>query len=294
MTADVTKLTRETLAGTVWRYYHRGNPEGANKLRLSANGSIGGYTHPNEAKWDVVDDELCFFSSAGQVTVRFTSAAVADGLRSLHGPCVPQPMIILHLDEQIPAPWPKPAGTKAHFTRQIAEQGWEIGDHTYGLPAFFEMHMARVRIGKYCSIAGGVQIALGNHRADCVSTYPFRALREHWHGAPAEAADHVTRGDVVIGNDVWLGANAFITSGITIGDGAIIGAHAVVTKDVPPYAVVVGNPARLIRTRFDAPTIQALLAIRWWDWPDDAVDAALELMMQPDLGPFLAKYGEPA
>jgi hypothetical protein len=103
-----------------------------------------------------------------------------------------------------------------------------------------------------------------------------------------DVADHNTRGDVVIGNDVWIGINAFIGSGLTIGDGAVIGAHAVVTRDVPPYAVAGGNPARVIRHRFAEAQIEALLAIRWWDWPDQVVDRYLPLIMSPDIDAFIA------
>jgi hypothetical protein len=103
-----------------------------------------------------------------------------------------------------------------------------------------------------------------------------------------DAPDHSSRGDIVIGSDVWIGLNVFIGSGVTIGDGAVIGAHAVVTRDVPPYAVAGGNPARVIRYRFSETQIEALLAIRWWDWSDEVVDRYLPLITSPDIDAFIA------
>ena len=107
-------------------------------------------------------------------------------------------------------------------------------------------------IGRYCSIADKVEILLGGgHRLDWATTYPFAAMAGLWPGVDASVDDQASRGDVTIGSDVWLGSGCLILSGVTIGHGAVIGAHAVVSRDVPPYAVVVGNPGRVVRSRFD-------------------------------------------
>ena len=125
-------------------------------------------------------------------------------------------------------------------------------------------------IGKFCSIACGAKFLFtsANHTLRSLSTYPFPLFFEEWgldRAHVPQAWDN--KGDITIGNDVWIGYEAIILSGVTIGDGAIIGTRAVVTQDVPPYTIVGGVPAKPIRRRFDDATIDALLALRWWDWP---------------------------
>lgn len=129
-------------------------------------------------------------------------------------------------------------------------------------------------IGKFCSLACGVRFLFNsaNHRMDSISTYPFPLFFEEWdlnRTDVADAWDH--KGDIIIGSDVWIGYEAVIMSGVTIGDGAIIGTRAVVTKDVPPYTIAGGVPAKPIRKRFSDETIDSLLQIRWWDWPKEKI-----------------------
>ncbi|WP_309503819.1 MULTISPECIES: CatB-related O-acetyltransferase [Sphingomonas] len=163
---------------------------------------------------------------------------------------------------------------------------YEIGRGTYGVPRIFRYpHDARLKIGAFTSIASDVGIFLGgNHHPEWVSTYPFGAMwREHDH--PEQPA---SRGDVVIGNDVWIGRGAMIMSGVTIGDGAVIGAGSVIARDVPAYTIAVGNPARNVRQRFAPEIVGKLLAIRWWDWPDERIRRAAGLMQSPDIERFIA------
>ena len=131
-----------------------------------------------------------------------------------------------------------------------------------------------LRIGKFCSIACGAKFlfASANHTQTSVSTYPFPIFFEEWDldiGDVTLAWDH--KGDIVIGNDVWIGYEAVVMAGVTIGDGAIIGARAVVTKDVPPYTIVGGVPAREIRRRFSDDVIARLQELKWWDWPAERI-----------------------
>ena len=133
-------------------------------------------------------------------------------------------------------------------------------------------------IGKFCSIACGAKFIFtsANHTLKSLSTYPFPIFFEEWGLDSAnitEAWDK--KGDIVIGNDVWIGYEAVILSGVTVGDGAIIGARAVVTKDVPPYAIVGCIPARYIRRRFDEKTVTKLMELKWWEWSDEKIKEKL-------------------
>lgn len=164
---------------------------------------------------------------------------------------------------------------------------YAYGVGSYGTPIVHDFATpTRLEIGAYCSIADEVHIFLGgNHRTDWISTYPFPA---HVPEA-AGIADHETsKGDVIIGNDVWLGSGCAILSGVTIGDGAVVGARSVVTHDVPPYAIVAGNPARRVRWRFDEATRQALAASRWWSWPEGEVRQLSRLLSSSRIDEFLA------
>ncbi|GAD09167.1 acetyltransferase [Gluconobacter frateurii NBRC 103465] len=173
---------------------------------------------------------------------------------------------------------------------QIAEWGWVVGPHTYGSPLILEAGEAHLTIGDYCSIGPNVTIALGNHRADLVTTYPFKTLSQFWPKAEDGEGDHSSKGDVVIGNDVWIGSGATILSGVTIGDGAIVAAGAVVTKNVAPYGIVGGNPAKLIKFRFSESIITRLLALAWWNWPEDILQERVKDLMSGDIEAFLKQY----
>ncbi|HBX57093.1 CatB-related O-acetyltransferase [Pseudomonas sp. UBA2684] len=164
---------------------------------------------------------------------------------------------------------------------------YQIGIGTYGMPVVHDWQEdSTLIIGSYCSIADNVQIFLGGqHRVDWVSTYPFPAYL-------AEAA-HIeefggSRGDVVIGSDVWLCANTTILSGVTIGHGAVIGSGAVISRDVEPYAVMVGNPAQRIRWRFDEEIRDELLKTAWWEWPEAEIRRVVDKLCSDDITAFLA------
>ena len=158
-----------------------------------------------------------------------------------------------------------------------------VGDYTYyddpdGPERFesnvlyhFDFNHDRLIIGRYCSIAAEVRFIMngGNHPTTWLTTYPFPIFGQGWESAMP--LSWPSRGDTVVGNDVWIGYGATIMPGVRIGDGAIVATATVVTKEVPAYAIVGGNPGRIIRYRFDEPTIARLLAIRWWDWDPEKV-----------------------
>lgn len=156
-----------------------------------------------------------------------------------------------------------------------------IGRYTYGRPKVrFAGSGARLIIGRYGSVGDGVEILLGgNHRTEWATTYPFHDYPRLWPEAKDHPGNQVSRGDVIIGHDVWLGSQALILSGVRIGHGAVIGARAVVTKDVPPYGVVAGNPARLLRHRLTEEKIATLLASQWWAWPEADIRRLIPVLM---------------
>jgi len=149
------------------------------------------------------------------------------------------------------------------FTSKDREyRKYEIGEFTYGTPKVLKYNQnSNLKIGKFCSIAEGVKIFLGGeHQVKNISTYPFKTIFKK------DCNDDFSKGDVIIGNDVWIGYEATILSGVTIGDGAVIGAMAVVAKSVEPYAIVIGNPGKEIKKRFDEKTTKKLLSMKWWEW----------------------------
>lgn len=164
-----------------------------------------------------------------------------------------------------------------------------VGEFTYGIPQVFHWgEKSTLSIGKFCSISSDVSIFLGGeHRTDWITTCPFSkffSVAEDIIGHPH------SKGDVRIGNDVWIAYGARILSGVTIGDGAVVGAGAVVTKDVPPYAIVAGNPATIVRYRFEPAVIEKLLIMRWWDWPMDKILSHVHLLMSNNVDAFVRTY----
>ena len=166
---------------------------------------------------------------------------------------------------------------------------FDVGEGSYGYPeiVFYDAG-AKLTIGKYCGFAPKVTILLGGeHHHDWVSSYPFSLLHEdakHLPGYP------FTKGDVVIGNDVWLGYGALVLSGVTIGDGAVVAARSVVTRDVEPYSIVAGVPAKHIKFRFQPPTVDALLEIAWWDWPHEKIESSWEHIQSSDVVSFVQRF----
>ena len=150
----------------------------------------------------------------------------------------------------------------------------------------YPINKDRLIIGKFCSIACGAKFLFNsaNHRIASLSTYTFPLFFEEWgleKENVAQAWDQ--KGDIIIGNDVWIGYEAVILSGVTIGDGAVIGCRVVVTKDVPPYTIVGGVPAKPIRKRFDEETIKELQKIKWWDWPEEKIAGKIPAIQAGDL-----------
>lgn len=160
-----------------------------------------------------------------------------------------------------------------------------LGDYSYisGPRAYVDGAI----IGKFCSIARQVTLGVKGHNYHWVTTSPI--IQSVAYGMVNERVEAPQKGPVVVGNDVWIGMNANVLGGVKIGDGAVVAADAVVTKDVPPYAIVGGNPARIIKYRFNEETIKKLLNIRWWDWDDQTIKARVNDFY--DVQKFCEKYG---
>lgn len=197
--------------------------------------------------------------------------------------------------------YPRTGDRETVYLKNVVENSnIEIGDYTIyndfihdprefqknNVLYHYPINKDRLIIGKFCSIACGAKFLFNsaNHKMTSLSTYTFPLFFEEWglkKENVAQAWDQ--KGDIMIGNDVWIGYEAVILSGVTIGDGAVIGCRAVVTKDVPPYTIVGGVPAKPIRKRFDEETIKELQKIKWWDWPEEKITEKIQAIQAGDL-----------
>ena len=191
-------------------------------------------------------------------------------------------------------------GETVYLKNVVSDPNIEIGDYTMyndyvrdprdfaknNVLYHYPVNGDKLKIGKFCSIACGAKFLFtsGNHAMQSLSTYPFPIFFEEWN---LDARDICSawdnKGDIIIGSDVWIGYEAVIMAGVTIGDGAIIGTRAVVTKDVPPYTIVGGVPAKIIRKRFDDATIERLEKLRWWDWDAAKIQRNISAIQSGDI-----------
>lgn len=172
-----------------------------------------------------------------------------------------------------------------------------VGDYTYyddpedsegferNVLYHYDFSEDRLIIGKFCAIARGVKFIMNgaNHKISGISTYPFQIFGNGWERVMPGPGDLPNKGDTVVGNDVWIGYDALIMPGVRIGDGSIISSRSVVVSDLPPYSVAGGNPAKVIRRRFDDEVIADLLGIAWWDWDAEKITRNLERIVSGDV-----------
>lgn len=174
------------------------------------------------------------------------------------------------------------------FQCKYVSQHISVGEFTYGVPnveTYKEKDATKLQIGKFCSIANDVTIICGGlHRADWISTYPFNMFLQDYNYIDGHPT---TKGDIIIGNDVWIGRGATILSGVTIGDGAVIAANATVTKNVEPYTIVGGVPAKFIKKRFSDDIIDKILDLKWWDWDYEKIYDAIPLLQSGKIDALL-------
>jgi virginiamycin A acetyltransferase len=197
-------------------------------------------------------------------------------------------------------PHPMEAAPRVGFLKPlVTAENVEIGEYTYyddpkGPEHFYEKCVLYhypfigdwLRIGKFCALAHGVRFIMNgaNHAMGGFSTYPFNIFGAGWEqGFDFSDWSKENRGDTTVEHDVWIGADVTVMPGVRIGSGAIVATASVVVSDVPPYAIVGGNPAQVIKRRFDGATIQALLEIAWWDWPAEKITRNLDALRRADL-----------
>lgn len=180
-------------------------------------------------------------------------------------------------------------GDYTYYDDPTDPTGFERNNVLFNYPEFGD----RLIIGKFCSIASGTKFIMGpaNHRISSVTTYPFQVFGGLWsENTPPHLSQLPFKGDTVIGNDVWIGRESVIMPGVKIGDGAIIAAYSVVAKEVPPYSVFGGNPARFIKKRFNDELIELLLKLKWWDFAEEELGKILPLLCDPNLERVKAEF----
>lgn len=178
---------------------------------------------------------------------------------------------------------------KSLYTKDLlVGSKFSIGDYTYGRPLVLEYgEDTTLTIGRYCSLAANIKIFLGgNHRTDWLTTFPFSDWPDVFPTSDGITGHPATKGDVVIGNDVWIGHSCIILSGVNIGDGAVLAAGSVLSKSIGPYEIWAGNPARFIRKRFSDVVIQQLLAIKWWEMSKEKILPLIPHLMSDNFEKF--------
>lgn len=280
-------LTNE-LKSNFWNLFQENNVRMSESIRFLDDGSIAGYRNPNERYWEFGDRKLRILNKARHVSAEFDQInLIGDkihlvGKHIMYGANGP----VFHLESQAKDYTPKP----------FAPTQWEyptrkIGTHTYGSMEIIDSRGDDdVEIGKFTSIGPALKIISGNHNYKFISNYPFKSIDNHFWKPLDDISDHLYNGKTIIGNDVWIGHSVIIKGGVTVHDGAVIAAGAMVTKDVPPYSIVGGFPAKVLKLRFSQEQIQKMLEIKWWDWEDDTINQNLDFIMTDDIDLFIKKF----
>ncbi len=178
--------------------------------------------------------------------------------------------------------------THEFLEKEISAFQWKVGKYTYGRPKIIGSGRAQLEIGNYCSIADDVTFILANHNYRHISTFPFTNVFSDLRiDAKSNDPHAATRGAIIVGSDVWIAQGATLFPGVRIGHGACIGAGAYVRQDIPDYAIVIGNPAIIVKYRFSPETISRLLELKWWDWDSKTVIANKDIFLLPEHNFFL-------
>jgi len=269
-------------------------------FRLEENGIIKDFLsigHDNERYWEFKDNKLTIKSIDNMITsVLDLDVNTSNNYRneflffrgkSVYGPNLQIIMVNLRSELRLNS-------TRFLMNQYINSKSLEVGKHTYnaGGMVIQGYNEEKVIIGDYCSIARNVNFIISFHRTDLVSSYPFDKLNYYFSDEKVLNDCHVTKnkGIIKVGNDVWIGDDVTILAGVTIGDGAVIGTGSIVTKDVPDYAIVAGNPAKIIRYRFNPEQIEKLKKIAWWNWDDEKVAKNINKIANSDIDGFIKEF----
>lgn len=288
----------DLLTQRYWRYGLINAAPVCNALQFNVNGRIAGYYSKNEFFWKMDESNLIIYDIEGNVSVVFNEIETKlnqddveilgwyrndtePKISMVSQPSTFQPRIFSQLRDSM--------------INLVSDYGYEVGDYSYGFVNAVDPQFGKMKIGRFCSIGPNFTAIIGNHDWRLVTSYPFLHVdkvfdnrEEQWDLSKVLGKeDHYSNGVTEIGNDVWIGKDVIVTSGIKIGDGAVLAAGAVVTRDVPSYAIVGGNPAKIIRYRFDQQIINRLLTLRWWDWNKEKLSQFLPLLISHDIEKFL-------
>lgn len=233
---------------------------------------------------------LFFLSKTKDISAEFDEIVIKGeninfiGKHILHGSNGPK----FYLSSQEKTYKPKEfSPTKDQFNSKT------IGTHTYGSLELIDSNGSDdINIGRFTSIGPNVKIICGNHNYKFLSNYPFKSIGNDFWRPLDDVDDHIYNGVTSIGNDVWIGHSVIIKGGININDGAVIAAGSIVTKDVPPYAIVGGSPAKILKYRFEKEQASKLLKIKWWEWNDEKINEHLEQIMSEEIDFFIEKFYE--
>ncbi len=287
-------ISQDIVTQKTWRCFVAPDVLICKALNLYPDGSVAENEGAPFHHWLINEDRLEFFDPENELVAYFYQILEASGDYILRGAYLRYPFVgrIMCLERcyQGSVSYVS-SSTNKYLRHHIYLRGWEIGNHTYGNPTILEPDCGGLTIGNFSSIASTATICLGNHFTTSATTYPFSSLGDYWPKAP-DAPDHVGKGDTIIGSDVWLCEGSILLPGLTIGHGAIIGAHAVVTKSVPAYAKVGGNPAKILGYRFDETTRNRLLTIQWWNWQIEKIHENIPLLLNSNIEVFLKKFEE--
>ncbi|WP_269530271.1 CatB-related O-acetyltransferase [Asaia astilbis] len=281
-------MINNLLKNRYWNLYQENNVRMSEFVRFMDDGTISGYRNQNERFWELVDNNLIFLTKKRDVSAEFNEVIIKGenikfvGRHVLHGASGPN----FYLESQDKDYQPKEfSPTKDKYPSKT------IGTHTYGDIDLIDSNATNdLNIGKFTSIGPNVKVICGNHNYRFVSNYPFKSIWNDFWKPLDNIEDHIYNGVTTIGNDVWIGHSVFIKGGINISDGAVIAAGSIVTKDVPPYAIVGGSPAKVLKYRFEKEQVSKLMEIKWWEWSDEKVNENLDQIMSENIDFFIEKF----